>query len=99
MLPIQVEKLDFWDRVFLVVPVYIIILGLYSFIVGFFGISISGLENRCLLVMYAVMMTIAFLGQIGSIFAALELRKVLAQAAATYADVNDDLNRLKMILI
>ena len=49
--------------------------------------------------MYAVMMTIAFLGQIGSIFAALELRKVLAQAAATYADVNDDLNRLNLKII
>ena len=89
----QVEKLDFWDTVFLVVPVYIIVLGFYMFIVGFFGIAISGLENRCLLVMYAVLMTVAFLGQIGSVFAALELRKVLAQAAATYADVNDDLNR------
>jgi hypothetical protein len=44
-------------------------------------------------VTYAILMTVAFLGQIGSIFAALELRKVLAQAAATYADVNDDLNR------
>jgi hypothetical protein len=29
--------------------------------------------------------------QIGSIFAALELRKTLAQAAASHADVNDDL--------
>ena len=38
-------------------------------------------------------MTIGFLAQIGSIFAALELRKVLAQAAATYADVNDDLSQ------
>ena len=87
------EKLDFWDDVFLVVPVFIIILGFYIFLVGFFGIAISGLENRCLLVMYSILMTVAFLGQIGSIFAALELRKVLAQAAATYANVNDDLNR------
>ena len=89
----QVEKLNFWDEVFLVVPVYIIILGIYIFFIGFFGIAISGLENRCLLVMYAILMTVAFVGQIGSIFAALELRKTLAQAAASHADVNDDLNR------
>ena len=74
----QVEKLNFWDEVFLVVPVYIIILGIYIFFIGFFGIAISGLENRCLLVMYAILMTVAFVGQIGSIFAALELRKTLA---------------------
>ena len=43
--------------------------------------------------MYALLMVVGFLGQIGSVFAALELRKVLAQAAATYADVNDDLNQ------
>lgn len=87
----QVEKLDFWDRVFLIVPSYIIVLGIYIFITGFFGIAISGLENRCLLVMYAVLMAVGFVGQIGSIFAALELRKVLAQAAASHANVNEDL--------
>jgi hypothetical protein len=87
----QVEKLDFWDRVFLIVPSYIIVLGIYIFITGFIGIAISGLENRCLLVMYAVLMAIGFIGQIGSIFAALELRKVLAQAAASHANVNEDL--------
>ncbi len=89
----QVDKLDFWDEVFLVVPSYIIVLGVYIFIIGFFGIAISGLENRCLLVMYAILMSIAFVAQIGSIFAALELRKTLAQAAASHANVNDDLNR------
>jgi hypothetical protein len=87
----QVEKLDFWDEVFLVVPSYIIVLGIYIFLVGFFGIGVSGLENRCLLITYAILMSVAFVAQIGSIFAALELRKVLAQAAASHANVNDDL--------
>ena len=51
------------------------------------------IDFRCLLVLYALLMVVGVLGQIGSVFAALELRKVLAQAAATYADVNDDLNQ------
>jgi len=87
----QVDKLDFWDEVFLVVPSYIIALGIYIFVVAFFGIAISGQENRCLLVMYAILMSLAFVAQIGSIFASLELRKVLAQAAASHANVNEDL--------
>jgi hypothetical protein len=89
----QIEKLNFWSEVFLVTPAYIIILGFYIFIVGFIGISISGLENRCLLVTYAVLMVICFLAQIGTIFSALELRKVLAEAAASHSNVNYDLNR------
>ena len=50
-------------------------------------------SSSCLLVTYALLMAIGFLAQIGSVFAALELRKVLAQAAATYADVNIDLSK------
>ena len=46
------------------VPVYIISLGFYIFVVGFFGIAISGLGNRCLLVVYALLMGIGFLGQV-----------------------------------
>jgi hypothetical protein len=41
-----VEKLNFWDEIFVVVPAYIIVQGFYIFIVGFFGIAVSGLENR-----------------------------------------------------
>jgi len=89
----QIEKLNFWSEVFLVTPAYINILGFYIFIVGFIGISVSALENRCLLVTYAVLMVICFLAQIGTIFSALELRKVLAEAAASHSNVNYDLNR------
>ncbi len=35
----------------------------------------------------------SFLAQIGTIFSALELRKVLAEAAASHSNVNYDLNR------
>jgi hypothetical protein len=89
----QVEKLNFWSEVFIVTPAYIISLGFYIFIIGFFGISIAGLENRCLLVFYAILMIICFLAQIGTIFSALELRKTLAEAAASHSNVNYDLNR------
>ena len=89
----QVEKLSFWSEVFIVTPAYIIALGFYIFIIGFFGISIAGLENRCLLIFYALLMTFCFFAQIGTIFSALELRKYLAEAAASHSNVNYDLNR------
>ena len=40
------EKLNFWDEIFVVVPAYIVVHGFYIFVVGFFGIGVSGLENR-----------------------------------------------------
>ena len=89
----QVEKLSFWSEVFIVTPAYIIALGFYIFVIGFFGISIAGLENRCLLIFYALLMTFCFFAQIGTIFSALELRKYLAEAAASHSNVNYDLNR------
>jgi hypothetical protein len=89
----QVEKLNFWSELFLVTPAYIILLGFYIFIIGFFGITVSGLENRCLLVFYAVLQIICFLAQLGTIISSLELRKVLAEAAASHTNVNFDLNR------
>lgn len=89
----HVDKLDFWSAYFGIVPTYMIILGVYTFCVCFFGFAISGSEKRLFLAAYAVFLTLAFLAQLVSIFISLELRTTISQAGITAASVNEDLNR------
>ena len=87
----HVTKLNFWHSLFAIVPPYIIVLGFYTFAVCFFGFAISGSERRALLATYAVLLAIAFVAQIGSVFMSLELRSVIEQEKVTAANVNEDL--------
>ena len=68
-----------------------IILGFYTFGVCFFGFAISGSERKILIAVYAVLLAIAFVAQLGSIFVSLELRSVIEQEKVTAAAVNEDL--------
>ena len=56
------------------VPYFMIILGLLTFVGGLFGAFVAPLGNKAALIVYAIVMVIAFLGQLGSIFTALEVR-------------------------
>jgi hypothetical protein len=93
----HIDKLDFWSAYFAIVPVYMIVLGLYTFLVCIFGFLISGSESRGLIAGFAVLLTIAFLAQLGSIFTALELRTTVAQENHGAATVNKDLNQVILI--
>merc|ERR1712045_817463 len=53
-------------------------LGLYTFVVSVYGFLISSRENRCLISLVAVLLTLAFAGQIFSLFTALQLRYVVS---------------------
>lgn len=70
----HLDKFGFWDPLFEVVPLYMICLGVFTFIVCFFGFAVTATENRGLLVTFAVVLVIVFLAQLGSIFTAFELR-------------------------
>ena len=87
----HVTALDFWSPLFAIVPPYMIILGFYTFGVCFFGFAISGSERKILIAVYAVLLAIAFVAQLGSIFVSLELRSVIEQEKVTAAAVNGDL--------
>lgn len=89
----HVDKLDFWSAYFKVVPTYMITLGVYTFLVTFFGFAISGSEKRIFIAVYAIFLAIAFLAQLGSIFISLELRTTISQAGITATSVNEDLNK------
>jgi len=75
----HLDKFGFWDPLFEVVPLYMICLGVFTFIVCFFGFAVTATENRGLLVTFAVVLVIVFLAQLGSIFTAFELRTQIDQ--------------------
>ena len=75
----HVDKLSFWSTYFTFVPFLMIVLGVYTFLVCVVGFLISGTENRLLLAIYAVLLSVAFLLQLVSIFSSLELRTVISQ--------------------
>lgn len=70
----HLDKLGFWSSYFELVPYYMITLGLFTFISGLIGAFVAPLGNKVAMIVFAVLMTIAFLAQLGSIFTALEVR-------------------------
>eukprot|EP00088_Acartia_fossae_P006473 TRINITY_DN12977_c2_g2_i2.p1 TRINITY_DN12977_c2_g2~~TRINITY_DN12977_c2_g2_i2.p1 ORF type:complete len:316 (+),score=51.26 TRINITY_DN12977_c2_g2_i2:49-948(+) len=73
----HISKLDFWSMWFYINPMLMIALGLYTFAVCVYGFLISNQENRCLVSLVAIFLSIAFLGQIFSVFTAMELRNII----------------------
>ena len=74
------DKLDVWDNLFWIVPIYMICLGVFTFLVCIFGLLISGSDNRPLILVYAVLLAVAYLAQLGSILTALELRTIVGES-------------------
>jgi len=60
------------------VPMLMIVLGVYTFLLCIYGFIISNYEHRPLLAIYALLLIVAFVAQLGSIFTALELRTTVA---------------------
>ena len=87
----HVDKLNFWSVYFWLVPIYMICLGVYTFMVCVFGFVTAATDNRTMLVAYAVLLVMAFLAQLGSIFTALELRTQVTNSNTGAANVNEDL--------
>jgi len=73
----HITKLDFWSPWFYWTPILMVILGLYTFATSVYGFLISNHENRCLISLTALFLAIAFLGQLFSVFTAMELRNTI----------------------
>ncbi len=73
-------------------------LGVYTFLVCIFGFLISGSENRGLIAGFAALLAIAFLAQLGSIFTALELRTLVAEAQGGTGTVYEDLRKVSLVV-
>ena len=70
-------NLSFWDQKFLIAPYLMLALGIYKFIISLYGFGIIATENRGLLILFAVLLGIAFVGQIASIFIFWEIRTLV----------------------
>ncbi|QQP31437.1 Tetraspanin, partial [Caligus rogercresseyi] len=76
-----IDKLDFWSAVFWITPTLMIVLGVYTFCVCIYGFLISSSENKILISIYAVLLSIAFLAQLGSISQASSSETTLCKTA------------------
>lgn len=89
----HIDKLDFWSDYFWIVPLYMIILGCYTLLVCLFGFAMTGFENRAAIAGFAVMLSVAFLAQLGSIFTALELRTTITHQPWNVQALTNELNK------
>jgi hypothetical protein len=67
-------KLEFWSSYFYWTPMLMLVLGLYTFGTCMYGFIISVRESRGLIMVMAILLSFAFVGQLGSCFTALKLR-------------------------
>jgi len=73
----HMTKLYFWSWYFYATPMCMLALGLYTFAVSVYGFLISTKESRGLISLIAVFLSVAFLGQLFSVFSAIELRNTI----------------------
>ena len=57
-----------------------ICLGIYKFLISIYGFAISNTESRGMLALFGVLLAIAFIGQLASIFVAIEVRTTIVLA-------------------
>merc|ERR1711976_837119 len=69
-------------------PMAMLGLGLYTFFICIYGFLISTRESRGLISLMAVLIGVAFLGQVFSIFTAFELRFKITSEVLPIADEN-----------
>ena len=90
----HIDKLDFGSEYFWIVPLYMIILGVYTLLVCVFGFCMTGYENRGAIAGFAVLVSIAFLAQLGSIFTALELRTTIKHETPSSSGLSNELREV-----
>jgi len=63
----HVQDLDFWHSIFAITPRLIFCVGVFTFIIGIYGVIISNLENRVTLIILAVLLSFASVLQLFSV--------------------------------
>jgi len=70
----HLTKLHYWSWYFYACPICMLVLGVYTFAVCVYGFIISAYENRLLISLMAVFLSLAFCVQLFSVFTAMELK-------------------------
>ena len=85
-------NLNFWDPMFVVAPYLMLALGIYKFLISLYGFAITRSENRGLLIFFAVLLGIAFVTQVCSIFVFWQVKTAVEIGSVDNSGVHKELN-------
>lgn len=85
-------NLYFWDANFYIAPYNMLGMGLFTLLVSMFGMLINGREKRRWFVIYSVLLVIAFVGQLGSIYIIWNIKTLIDLGSVGGSDVLSSLS-------
>jgi hypothetical protein len=85
-------NLYFWDATFYIAPYNMLLMGVYTFLVAMFGLIMKGYEKRRWFVIYAVLLSIAFVGQLTSLYFMWQITTIVSLGSVGGSHVVDSLS-------
>jgi len=85
-------NLYFWDTHFYIAPYTVLGIGLYTLLVAIFGMTMTSYERRRWFVIYAFLLSIAFVGQLVSVYFLWQIRTIVALGSVGGSKVVDNLS-------
>jgi len=85
-------NLYFWDTTFYIAPYTMLGMGLYTLLVAVFGMTMKGYDKRRWFVMYAFLLSIAFAGQLVSVYFIWQIRTLVSLGSVGGSHVVDALS-------
>jgi len=86
-------KLDFWSPYFYWTPMIMLVLGIFTFAVTCYGFIISVRESRGLIMVMAILLGLAFVGQLASVFTVFMLRTTIETTIPEARLILDDMQK------
>jgi hypothetical protein len=85
-------NLYFWDNTFIMAPYMMLGMGLYTFLLSIYGLLVKGHEKRRWFALYAVLLAVAFVGQLVSVYFIWQLRTLISVGSVGASPVLEALN-------
>jgi len=89
-------NLYFWDATFYIAPYSMLLMGVYTFLVTMFGLIMKGYEKRRWFVIYAILLSIAFIGQLTSLYFTWQITTILSIGSVGGSHVVDSLSNYQI---
>ena len=85
-------NLYFWDTTFYIAPYTMLGMGLYTLLVAIFGMTMKSYDKRRWFVIYAFLLSIAFAGQLVSVYFIWQIRTLVSLGSVGGSNVIDSLS-------
>jgi len=85
-------NLYFWDATFYIAPYSMLVMGGYTFLLAMFGLIMKGYEKRRWFVIYAILLSIAFVGQLTSLYFMWQITTIVSLGSVGGSQVVDSLS-------